>query len=85
VPNDFQSTSRVRFGPWYGDYDDDYEGRSCRKLEDCVTEFGAQGLELDAALLPWGTDFIGNLITENVVPNNLESRRQPKDANRLFY
>ena len=58
VPNDFQSTKRVRVGPWYGDAEDTYGGQSCRRLaETCVTEFGAQGLELDAALLAWGTDF----------------------------
>ena len=58
VNNDFQSTKRVQFGPWYGEGDGDYLGRSCRALRECVTEFGAQGLELDAALLAWGTDFI---------------------------
>lgn len=58
VPNDFQSTKRVRVGPWYGADEDDYSAESCRRLESCVTEFGAQGLELDAALLAWGTDFI---------------------------
>jgi len=57
IPNDFQSTKRVRFGPWYGENEDDYSGRSCRLLRDCVTEFGAQGLELDAVLLAWGTDY----------------------------
>lgn len=58
VLNDFQSTKRVKFGPWYGDDEHDYGGRSCRRLETCVTEFGAQGLELDASLLAWGTDFV---------------------------
>lgn len=58
VGNDFQSTKRVRFGPWYGEDEDDYARNSCRLLETCVTEFGAQGLELDAVLLAWGTDFI---------------------------
>jgi hypothetical protein len=58
VNNDFQSTKRVHFGPWYGEGDGDYLGRSCRALRECVTEFGAQGLELDATLLAWGTDFI---------------------------
>lgn len=57
VPNDFQSTKRTRFGPWYGDNEDDPGGMSCRHLRVCVTEFGAQGLELDAVLLAWGTDF----------------------------
>lgn len=58
VNNDYQSTKRVHFGPWYGEGDGDYLGRSCRALHECVTEFGAQGLELDATLLAWGTDFI---------------------------
>lgn len=58
VNNDFQATKRVRFGPWYAEGDGDYLGRSCRALRECVTEFGAQGLELDAALLAWGTDFV---------------------------
>ena len=58
VPNTWQDTKRVRVGPWYGDPEDSYSGESCRRLESCVTEFGAQGLELDATLLAWGTDFI---------------------------
>jgi len=56
VANDFQSTKRVRMGPWYSDAEDAQGEYSCRHLRDCVTEFGAQGLELDAALLAWGTD-----------------------------
>lgn len=58
IPNDFQSTKRVKFGPWYGDHESDYGGHSCRALQTCITEFGAQGLELDASLLAWGTDFV---------------------------
>ena len=58
IPNDFQSTKRIQFGPWYGDAENDPDGRSCRHLRDCVTEFGAQGLELDAVLLAWGTDLV---------------------------
>jgi hypothetical protein len=57
VYNDFQATKVVRFGPWYADTEGDPSGRSCRLLQDCVTEFGAQGLELDAALVAWGADF----------------------------
>lgn len=58
VKNDFQSTKSLRYGPWYGDREGAKGGRSCRLLRDCVTEFGAQGLELDAVLLAWGTDFV---------------------------
>ncbi len=54
VYNEYQATKQVRFGPWYGDAGP--SPRSCRQLRDCVTEFGAQGLELDGALLAWGTD-----------------------------
>ena len=45
-------------GPWYGDPEDAPNARSCRALVTCETEFGAQGLELDAVLLAWGTDFL---------------------------
>lgn len=58
VANDYQTTKRVRFGPWYNDNEGDEGGHSCRNLCECVTEFGAQGLELDAALLAWGTDLL---------------------------
>lgn len=58
VLNDFQSTKRTKFGPWYGDDEDAPGELSCRHLKECVTEFGAQGLELDGALVAWGTDFI---------------------------
>ena len=58
VMNDYQSTKVLRYGPWYGDQEGTRGSRSCRLLRDCVTEFGAQGLELDAALLAWGTDFV---------------------------
>lgn len=40
--------------PCFAEGDDD--PRSCRRLQQCVTEFGAQGLELDGVLLAWGTD-----------------------------
>lgn len=56
VENDFQTTKTRRHGPWYGDGDD--SRLSCRHMWDVVTEFGAQGLELDAVLLAWGTDLV---------------------------
>ncbi len=46
----------IRFGPWFGDAENSPGGYSCRHLRDCITEFGAQGLELDASLIAWGTD-----------------------------
>jgi hypothetical protein len=59
VDNSFQATKHIRFGPWYADSPD--SSKSCCALNSVVTEFGAQGLELDSALLAWGTDFIRNL------------------------
>lgn len=57
VPNDYISRQRIKCGPWYND-DETADGqRSCRHLTGCITEFEAQGLELDAVLLAWGTDF----------------------------
>lgn len=58
VYNDFQSTKRVHAGPWYGEDESAPGRRSCRLLQDCMTEFGTQGLELDGSLLAWGTDFM---------------------------
>lgn len=58
IGNDFQSTKRIRVGPWFGDDEHATGGRSCRLLRECVTEFQCQGLELDAVLLAWGNDFV---------------------------
>lgn len=54
VRNDFNWTKHVKVGPWY--VEGEGSATSCRQLEEVVTEFAAQGLELDAALLCWGSD-----------------------------
>jgi len=56
VDNSFQTTKRLRFGPWYNGSPDD--PLSCCQLDMVATEFSSQGLELDAALLAWGSDLI---------------------------
>jgi hypothetical protein len=43
-------------GPWYADPES--SPSSYRRLVDTITEFSAQGLELDHTLLVWGGDFI---------------------------
>ena len=58
VNNDFMSTQRLKLGPWFTEGDED--PKSCRILDQSATEFGCQGLELDMALLAWGTDFLRN-------------------------
>src|SRR5439155_24835813 len=50
---------RRRFGwvgPWYAD--PETSPASCRRLSEPITEFEAQGLELDHTLVIWGTDFL---------------------------
>ncbi|MDB4545305.1 DUF2075 domain-containing protein [bacterium] len=56
VPNDFQSTKRVRKGPWYSDSPS--SRKSCCQLTEVVTEFGCQGLELDFPVVAWGDDLL---------------------------
>ena len=56
VMNDYQSTKNIKIGPWYSEGPE--HPHSCCRLERPVTEFQAQGLELDMALLCWGTDLM---------------------------
>jgi hypothetical protein len=41
-------------GEWY--VEDEINPNSCRRLREAITQFEAQGLELDAALVCWGND-----------------------------
>ena len=54
IPTDFQSTKRLRVGPWY--YDDPDSVKSCCRLDSAATEFQCQGLELDLPIVGWGVD-----------------------------
>jgi len=59
IPKGFRSSgevSRGKYGKWYSES----LGKqgSCTLLDTVATEFGVQGLELDACLLAWGTDLI---------------------------
>lgn len=54
VDNTFQTTKRLREGAWYNAPSSD--PASCRHLETVATEFASQGLELDFAVLAWGSD-----------------------------
>ena len=59
IPKGFKSPGEVgpgKYGKWYAEPIGQYG--SCTGLDKVATEFGAQGLELDACLLAWGTDFI---------------------------
>jgi DUF2075 family protein len=56
VDNTFQTTKRLRVGPWYND--EPSAPQSCCQLNTVATEFSSQGLELDCALLAWGSDLL---------------------------
>ena len=56
VDNTFQTTKRLKVGPWYNSSPSSPDS-SCM-LETVATEFASQGLELDCALLAWGSDLI---------------------------
>jgi hypothetical protein len=59
IPKEFKNLGEVgagKYGKWYSESQGaEY---SCTNLNTVATEFGSQGLELDAALLAWGTDYI---------------------------
>jgi hypothetical protein len=54
VDNTYQATKQLRVGPWYNA--EPADARSCCQLNTVATEFASQGLELDFALLAWGSD-----------------------------
>lgn len=54
VPRDYQTTKRLKYGPWYNDPPPSQ--LSCCALDAVVTEFGCQGLELDMPIVCWGND-----------------------------
>jgi len=84
ILNDWQSTKNVDFGPWYSDAEDDPRQKSCRLMRDVVTEFGAQGLELDAVLLAWGTDFmVKDGKWSNAKASRYQNSSRIKDAEQL--
>jgi hypothetical protein len=56
VDNTFQTTKQLRVGPWYNA--DPSDPQSCCRLTSVATEFSSQGLELDCALLAWGSDLL---------------------------
>ena len=54
---DYRWRSKARLlAPWYVESEEHPD--SCRHLHRSITEFEAQGLELDGVLLGWGTDFV---------------------------
>lgn len=70
----FQDTKNLRIGPWFSE--DETNPQSCRKLEKPITEFQAQGLELDFSIVCWGSD----LIRQGGIWSDLFSRKFKKGS-----
>lgn len=58
VDSSWPATKRVKLARWYNEPAG--HPQSCCALEDVVTEFGCQGLELDLPLVCWGNDYLWN-------------------------
>lgn len=56
INNGFHETKQVKNAKWYNN--NLGEPGSCCNMEEVVTEFGCQGLELDMAIVAWGNDFL---------------------------
>ena len=52
----FQATKQIKIGDWFNA--EPKNKRSCCQLEQPITEFQCQGLELDFAIVCWSNDFI---------------------------
>jgi hypothetical protein len=77
--NGFQDTKRIKFANWYN-RDVGEPGSGCN-LEDVVTEFGCQGLELDMALVAWGSDYLWDGTSWQI--RNMRPKYPQKDPHQL--
>jgi len=56
VDNTWMATSHMNIARWYNA--DPSDPMSCCQLDQPVTEFGCQGLEVDLPVVCWGEDFL---------------------------
>lgn len=77
--NGFQDTKRIKFANWYN-HDLGESGSGCN-LDDVVTEFGCQGLELDMALVAWGSDYLWDGTHWQI--RNMRPKYRQKDPHQL--
>lgn len=69
-------------GPWFTDGEE--SSASCRRLDVAISEFDCQGLELEASLVVWGTDFLwSDGKWSNVFAKKYQKPRAIKDALQL--
>jgi hypothetical protein len=81
IDNEFQTTKRLRFGPWYNDPPD--SPASCCALEAVSTEFACQGLELDFPIVAWGDDLVWGEDGFESKPSKAKGKYQLKNPHQL--
>lgn len=80
VDNLFQASRTMNIGMWFTE--EEAHPMSCRRLERTATEFQCQGLELDMALVAWGTDYLresGSWTDQNARKYGRRGRTRPLD------
>jgi len=85
VDNTFQTTKQLRVGPWYNAPPTDTQ--SCCQLDTVATEFSSHGLELDCALLAWGSDLLwtGNDWSVEFSGKNRPPLKDPQTVRKNVY
>ena len=85
VDNTFQTTKQLRVGPWYNA--DPSHARSCCQLDTVATEFSSQGLELDCALLAWGSDLLWDGVAWSIAfsGKNRPPLKEPQTVRKNVY
>ena len=81
VDNTYNATKRLKVGPWYNDSPS--SPFSCCRLQTVVTEFQAQGLELDCPIVCWGDDFYRSNERWKVAPRRLNKSYKDPELLRL--
>ena len=79
VDNTWMATSRMNVAKWYNAPPND--PKSCCALEQPVTEFSCQGLEVDLPVVVWGEDMLWGGAGWNMTPVR---RRYPLDDPRVI-
>ena len=79
INNGFHDTKRVKTAKWYNQSKG--EDGSCCNLNEVVTEFGCQGLELDMAIVAWGNDLIWD--GKQWAMRNIRTRIPQQDPHQL--
>jgi DUF2075 family protein len=79
INNGFHETKQVKNAKWYNN--NLGEPGSCCNMEEVVTEFGCQGLELDMAIVAWGNDYLWDGIEWQM--RKMRTRIPQKDPHQL--